>query len=171
MNNMFIFLDIDGVLNSHNTLSNGYCGIDKDKADLLNQIIDNDTKIVISSAWRYLVINNFMTLTGFENLLLTHGLNIHKKIHGITISDELIPKRSDQIKHYINKHSIDKYIVLDDLIINIENFYRVDKGLTKEDLKKIRKMIDSILIDNKRFKMSKVLVDELLNIGNRNTQN
>lgn len=47
-----LFLDIDGVLNSHTKLANGYCGIEPKQVEMLNCLLDDipDLKLVISSA-------------------------------------------------------------------------------------------------------------------------
>lgn len=81
-----LFLDIDGVLNDHTRMASGYCTIHTDKGDLLNQILDAhpDVQIVISSAWRYLVTGGHMTVKGFENMLLTYGLKVFNRVHGVT---------------------------------------------------------------------------------------
>lgn len=69
-----LFLDIDGVCNSHDSHPNGYCGIDPKKMALLNSIVEStDCRIVLASAWRYLVLKSSMTLAGFGNMLATYG--------------------------------------------------------------------------------------------------
>lgn len=66
-----LFLDIDGVLNNGKPTASGYCTIDYDKALLLNELLDTlpDVKVVISSAWRYLVLTRQMTI-GFANIFV-----------------------------------------------------------------------------------------------------
>lgn len=70
-----LFLDIDGVLNNHEKLESGYCGISQPQAHHLNLILDTfpDLKLVISSAWRYMTFRGDMTLRGFEMLLQICG--------------------------------------------------------------------------------------------------
>ncbi len=71
----FIFLDIDGVLNSHNKHANGYCGCDRASVALLNGILEETgAKIIVASAWRYFVLRGEMTIAGLGGLLCTHGL-------------------------------------------------------------------------------------------------
>ena len=143
-----IFLDIDGVLNDHGRMMNLYCGIQKDKVEHLNKIIDaTDCKIVISSAWRYMILGGEMTTKGFEYMLLTHGLKCHNRIIACTLSDEDIPTRGLQISYRIEKlksyiKEEFKYVVIDDL--NEENGIKIseaghplvqtkgDVGLTEE---------------------------------------
>jgi hypothetical protein len=70
----FLMLDIDGVLNGHEKLSNGYCTIDIKKMEMLNTIVERTScLIVIISAWRYLILNGSMTMTGFRNMFAMFG--------------------------------------------------------------------------------------------------
>jgi hypothetical protein len=63
-----IFLDIDGVLNRHILQNNGYCGIEQPHVQALNYILAKvpEAKIVVSSAWRYMVHQQAMTLKGLS---------------------------------------------------------------------------------------------------------
>lgn len=143
-----IFLDVDGVLNDHGQMMNLYCGIHSDKVNLLNVVLDTtNAQIVISSAWRYMIINGSMTLKGFENLLLTHGLKCHNKVIGHTCSDECIKTpfaRGFQISKWISDNNYaGKYVVVDDLDLGISAanhpFVQTDGsiGLTQENIKQI----------------------------------
>lgn len=86
-----IFLDIDGVLNAHTLCPTAQSnGIDREKVHLLNQVIlATDAKIVLSSAWRYLVHRGEMSLTGLDWLLRSHGLKAGALI-GVTDKDTMI---------------------------------------------------------------------------------
>lgn len=69
-----LFLDVDGVLNGHQQHKNGYCGIDPVKVELLDDIVrGTGCRIVLASAWRYMVLGGDMTLKGFGHLLATYG--------------------------------------------------------------------------------------------------
>lgn len=69
-----LFLDIDGVLNAHDPHPNGYCGLHPDKVARLDRIVaETGCRIVLASAWRYMIIEGDMTLKGFGHLLATHG--------------------------------------------------------------------------------------------------
>lgn len=71
----FVFLDIDGVLNSHNRHANGYCGCDIESVKILNSIVEvTGAKIVVASAWRYFVLRGEMNVAGLGGLLCTHGV-------------------------------------------------------------------------------------------------
>jgi hypothetical protein len=70
-----LFMDIDGCLNNHAKMPNGYCGIDRGKVDLLNNVLaDTSARIVLSSSWRYNVLTGKMTLAGLNDMMATHGL-------------------------------------------------------------------------------------------------
>ena len=84
-----LFLDIDGVLNNHTPLESGYNGICQHRARLLNIILESvpDLQIVVSSAWRYMILEGAMTLKGFAHLLAIHGIKSHGRMHGHTEAD------------------------------------------------------------------------------------
>jgi len=137
-----LFLDIDGVLNNHTHMENGYCGIDRDKVRLLNKILDEtECQIVITSAWRYMFLSRSMNIRGLENLFLTHGVKIHNRIFTTTISDEEIPTRGLQIQNILDLFKKTKYtyVVVDDMDLDITNnghpFVKIDGkvGLTEKE--------------------------------------
>lgn len=71
-----LFLDVDGVLNNHAKQPGSvYCGIDPACMGRLSRVLAaTGARLVISSAWRYMILNGAMTLDGFKYLLYTHGL-------------------------------------------------------------------------------------------------
>lgn len=134
-----LFLDIDGVLNIHGPLDpNCMCGqIDKDKVRILNDIlVEADAKIVLSSAWRYIVHRGEMNLRGMEWLFRSHGI-LADRLIGITREDSIrrafyngkegtwpiTNERGQQIADWRreNNHS-DRYVVIDDLDLGIRDF-------------------------------------------------
>lgn len=150
-----IFLDIDGVLNAHEKLPSGYCGIRLENAQRLNTILDAvpDAKLVISSAWRYLTFQGHMTLKGFEYLLLVHGVKAHERVIGRTAPDGKIEDepdhhdadawnrtglkwRAQQIAAFLTECDAGTpYVVLDDLPLDVPNFVQTNGsvGLTAAD--------------------------------------
>lgn len=112
-----IFLDIDGVLNNHKKMSNGYCGIDSNCVYYFNRILRviPDAKIVISSAWRYLILKSSMTVKGFGELLLSHGVECYARVISHTVSDEEEPLRDKQIQLWIDNNKVNNFVILDDL--------------------------------------------------------
>ena len=149
----YLFLDIDGVLNSFDdynmtgdeflkNLSHISFTISDKQMDLLNKIVEEYNPVVIlSSYWRtrYSLkeLNNIFKKNGFVG-----------KISGITNKQgEEHKDRWKQIKQYIDSKNIKNYIILDDEDITrkeekIPNFVRTDsyRGLTEKHLKDIRKI-------------------------------
>lgn len=88
-------LDIDGVLNDHRPLSNGYTPLKEKCVKELCRILDEcpDVNIIISSAWRYMMLGDTpaMNERGMEYLMCLFGAphcSINNRIIGKTISDE-----------------------------------------------------------------------------------
>lgn len=147
----YLYLDIDGILNKHDTLPNGYNTIYLDKMQLLNRIVANTKcRIVLVSAWRYLILNGQMTLIGFSSLLLTYGLTDSNYICGYIEEDFAVDNKNDRalnILKYRKDNLIEdcKYLVLDDLDLGYTAlglpWYSVDGsiGIVEEDVEKITK--------------------------------
>lgn len=152
-----LFLDIDGPLNAHERLPTGYCGIRREFADRLNTILDAvpDCKLVISSAWRYMILRGDMTLKGFEYLLLVHGVKAFNRVVGHTVADGEIADepphddveawnriglemRAEQIRQYCREHDVTRWAVLDDLPLIVDRFVHVDGALGLSDENVVR---------------------------------
>lgn len=154
-----LFLDFDGVMNDHTKLPSGYSGIQHDKVPHLNKILDSvpDVQIVVSSAWRYHILNGEMTLTGFMGMLLVHGIKCRDRLYGHTKADgELIQDepgnfdveawsraglkwRASQIQDFITEFMrteghFPEFAVLDDLPIDVGHLVQTDPaiGITEE---------------------------------------
>lgn len=135
--NKLIFLDVDGVLNTHEELHpHVLCGqIHDDKVQLLNMILQyTDAKIVLSSAWRYIVHRGEMNLVGLRWLFRSHG--VYDRLIGITAEDTMVRpanwdgsspwipcnnERGKQIRAYLEEMEspCEKYVVLDDMDLGI----------------------------------------------------
>lgn len=143
-----IFLDIDGVLNAHEKLASGYCGASRPQVELFNKILREspDVKIVVSSAWRYMILRGDMTIKGFEFLLCILGVDAHGRVVGHTVADgevadepnhfdtELwrsigLKMRALQIEKYLAENQVDRFVVLDDLPIKVPNLLQTDSGV------------------------------------------
>lgn len=143
-----IFLDIDGVLNRHGYNEQSMSTtIEPDCVSRLNHILQaTDAMIVLSSAWRYMLIGKAMSLAGFDYLLRTHGVFANRLI-GRTPADEEVKERGWQIHQWRkdNNHS-GRYVVIDDMDLHISPlhpFVRCDGevGLTTEDAEKAIKIL------------------------------
>lgn len=163
-----LFLDIDGVLNGHEYNPDaGSCLIKRDCIQRLNRILrETGAKIVVSSAWRYIMLTTeesppAMTMVGFEYMLRTHGAS-SVDLMGMTGSDEEfgwsmennVPVRGKQIRRWLADHrphfEIDSYCVLDDDDLGIselhsECFVRTDGrvGLTDENADDVIAVLNS----------------------------
>ena len=115
----YIFLDIDGVLNSEHTWD------DKISDNLSNQYLENlrkivektDAKIILSSSWRMYFsenINNPRHIMGIYlvTILAKHNLELHDMTP--FVKGQFSNERGLEIKTYIDKHNIKDYVVIDD---------------------------------------------------------
>lgn len=156
MSERLLFLDLDGVCNCHEPTPESLCGrIHPDKMELLNGILRaTGAKVVLSSAWRYLLHRGEMNLTGMEWLLRSHGM-IAGRLLGITRSDYETPRkpysgnpadwqhtneRGKQVSEWLHRYGRNyRHVVIDDLDLGITDaghpFVHVDGsvGLTWED--------------------------------------
>lgn len=84
-----VFLDMDGVLNGHdyNNFAKSSTILRGAVANLNRVLIETGAKIVLSSAWRYMLIGKAMSLRGFDYLLRTHGV-VADRLIGATCADE-----------------------------------------------------------------------------------
>lgn len=143
MSNPIIYLDIDGVLNGHERHPNGYCGMKPSALRAMNYLLAEvpEAMIVVTSAWRYLVHNQQMTVTGLESLLLTHGLACHRRIAGITGPDEPYwppnptedyadpSVRVRQIEADVAERKPGRWLVLDDLPLPMDRLLKTNGGV------------------------------------------
>lgn len=162
-----LFLDVDGVLNDHQPFPNRYCGIKPECVSCLTAILEAmpDVKIVVSSAWRYLMHSGAFNERGFEYLLNIHGAPYelyHERIIGMTETEEQTclslgimeegvsldyewlkenghDIRVIQIERFAAAHNIDSYAVLDDLPLPSPYLIQThpDTGLTPPDVERV----------------------------------
>jgi hypothetical protein len=132
-----IFLDIDGVLNGHEYDPEIMCGeIHRDKVQLLNHILrQTGAKVVLSSAWRYIIHRREATLAGMDWLLRSHGMLANRLI-GCTREDTMRTdpnysgtpnswpvhdESGQQITDWLQQNGLPetRYIAIDDLDLGI----------------------------------------------------
>ena len=159
-----IFLDIDGVLNYQNYFINNHdyflykvdkirykssilqhvkrqlMDIDYEKLHILKDIIDvTDSKVVVISSWKSLVIYSYIV-----RILNSLGIPIIGRTY------DNIFNRGMGIKKYLINHDVSNYIIIDDEIFDDydeellsrlvkTNFY--DVGLSKEHKTKAIKLL------------------------------
>jgi hypothetical protein len=156
----FIFLDIDGVIATPNTLEDGMWGLTPEKQDLLGMIIEKtDSKIVLISSWRKHTLQDtieYMNEKGFKYADKIIGITL-RAYHYIEKGIHLSIPRGVEIKQWIdtNVHSNNgkdwnrkqlgkdwNYVILDDdsdmLLEHKDNFIQCDsmEGLTIEQANK-----------------------------------
>ncbi|RYG37367.1 hypothetical protein EON81_06910 [bacterium] len=159
---LVLYLDIYGVLNAHKILPNGYCTIEPEYRDRLNRILHElpDVRIVLSSAWRYLVHGGSMTVRGLSNLMMSHGVDLYcadegmtkSRLVAVTDSDEFTRRefgdgidslqlRVEQILADVRREGIGRWLAVDDLALPLpsDRFVRTcgETGLTDADVDEI----------------------------------
>lgn len=145
---MYIFLDVDGVLNKRSDWTKPFTLNDecvRNFNELVGQI--NNAKIVLSSSWRSGISRNGEMAKHVEELM------DKLKAVGIDTIDKTAVSpdgsRTKEIDYYLRRHEIDSYIILDDDVSLFEdgkrtrNLYLTDEttGLTGKDVSKILKNI------------------------------
>lgn len=122
----YIFLDIDGVLNSEHTLNKSCENMDQKIASIISdQLVKNlsylvkktDAKIVLSSSWRTYFDKNINDPRNIFGMILVHSLNKYGlKLHDMTPYPKgpFSNERGLEIKTYIDKNNIKNYVVIDD---------------------------------------------------------
>ena len=153
--NKYIFLDIDGVLNSmdwfkQNKHVKGYMEISLDKVEMLKEIVDcTGAQIILSSTWRSLAAHDDKP----EHEMYTY-LKTSLKKFGLSISDHtpcMQQNRPQEIKAWLenNINEGDRYVSLDDdysydaykecgidKCLVKTSFYEPNGGLRKEHVEK-----------------------------------
>lgn len=132
-----IFLDVDGVLNMHN--SGGVFTLNKKRIKLLSDIVkETQAKIVVTSTWRYI----FHARQKLAQHLSYKSLSIYDW------TDRDGPTRADEIKRWVDKHSPESYVILDDEnLFFLEQIQRVvytdgNVGLTKKHVEKAIRVLN-----------------------------
>lgn len=139
---MILFLDIDGVLNDHTSNT-----IDRTCVHVLNQIIAaTDCKIVLCSAWRYMILHGAMTLKGFEHLLRSHDCN--GDLIGHTRQEKLTEdNRAGLVQEWLDQNSNPDYVILDDMDLGYTdagmNLIQINgsTGLQRSDVQRVSEEI------------------------------
>lgn len=135
-----IFLDFDGVLNSHS----GYAKRDYEKIfikyaysifeehiEALNWLMKDleDVKIIISSTWR-----KFLSLDEIKELMIEKGFKYPETIYSTT---PFVGSRTEDIRTYLNENNVEDYVIIDDkkLLSFYDKFCLIDSryGFTHYD--------------------------------------
>ena len=141
MKTLTIFLDIDGVLNTHTTAKENDWLICPKLVQRLNDFIHrkNQIDIVISSSWRYDMKDLQFQLEGA-------GFKYWHKVIGKTPTHKILTKRGEQIARWIKDNDCSTpMVVIDDEVHDIVGY--------------LPKVV--ILQTNPKFGISKELIEHL----------
>lgn len=152
-----LFLDIDGVLNGHDFDHGAQSNtIRRDCVERLNRVLDEaGAQIVLSSAWRYMVLCGAMTLDGFGYMLRSHGVRSGRLI-GLTGKDTQVEgqageeERGRLIREWLAEHpEVTRYAVVDDMQLGFAGMpiVRTDgaRGLTDADAEALVALLKAAL--------------------------
>ena len=115
----YIFLDIDGVLNSQHTFGNKISDSLSDQyLENLKTIVEKtDANLVLSSSWRVYFDGYTKEPRHIFAIYLVTALAEHNlKLHDMTpfIKGQFSNERGLEIKTYIDQHKITDYVIIDD---------------------------------------------------------
>ena len=115
----YIFLDIDGVLNSEHTWDQQSASTISDQyLENLRMIVEEtDAKLVLSSSWRVYFGEYTKEPRNIFAINLVQALAKHNlKLHDMTpfIKGKFSNERGLEIKTYIDQHKITDYVIIDD---------------------------------------------------------
>ena len=144
---MYIFLDVDGVLNSEADFVRKVYSLNQSCVDAFCRLLKSipNPKIVLSSTWRNGIARDGSTAIHIDDLI-----NVLKPIYtGYLDKTAVSPdgSRSKEIDYYLRRHPLDAYIILDDdptLFSEGEKtpylyLISASTGITEVDVKKIIK--------------------------------
>ena len=136
-----IFLDFDGVLNNSQSKEMFDLKNMNNLSTLINKCPDN-TKIILSTSHRY----NSDILSKFMNWCNLVKINHEIIIGTIQNFNRGVYKRHLEIKDWLSKNqNINKWVVLDDFEVSIENIVKTDMkyGLTEENVIKALEILNN----------------------------
>lgn len=155
----YIFLDIDGVLNSDSTAEyspDRFIGVSDENIIVLKQILDiTGAKIILSSTWRFDWEINYDKCAP-DGKYLTDRL----REFGIEINDKILgedsPYRGGEINSYVKQHNLKNWIVIDDEYFLDFHKYNIEEegenayllrtnykyGLQPSDIEKVKNLFN-----------------------------
>lgn len=145
MDDRFIFLDIDGVLNGHEWCHLGHRdvpSINPDCVRVFNVLIEKTgAQVIIHSTWRNKILEGHVTCKGFGWMLQSHGA-ICEVAGVVRGAYEGAAERSIAIEQHASTHEITNWIAIDDLPLAVSRQIRTDpsKGLRPYHVKKAEEL-------------------------------
>lgn len=148
--NIIIFLDIDGVMTSRNTLkftgkSSTLGIIDPSHAFVLNDILDiTRASVVITSMWR-----EMFSITKIQQMFTKAGFKYPERIIGST-SSLIRKKRGDEIALWLSQVHVDAFVILDDDSDMCDLYDKLvqtsfEDGLLTKHVKMVKDIVDKQL--------------------------
>lgn len=145
---MYIFLDVDGVLNKQSDWARPF-SLNKECCHWFNSLLRElpNVEIVLSSTWRNGIARDGSRAAHIEDLMEK------LKEAGISTIDRTATSpdglRNKEIDYYLRRHPIGPYIILDDEESIFEkgkdtpHLYLTDstKGFTEKDYRKLKRML------------------------------
>lgn len=156
-----IFLDVDGVLNNEETTDRyqGWIGIDPLLVDKLKEIYNDsnkkeETRIVITSSWRYEKIKKFALVDGSYDYLLGRLKDAGLEVIGCTDMDKQSGwYRGREINKWLEDNkdkNVSTFVILDDEFFDFEirnllcNLVRINSvlGIIQADIDRALKILN-----------------------------
>ena len=146
---MYIFLDVDGVLNTEADWARKVYSLDPKCVDSFCRLLNSldEPKVVLSSTWRNGIARDGTTAVHIDDLIKALKPAGIKSLDKTGVASD--GSRTKEIEHYLRRHMEDSYIILDDdpkLFEQREDtphLYLTSSktGLTDTDVKRILKRL------------------------------
>ena len=146
---MYVFLDVDGVLNTEADWERKVYSLDSKCVDSFCKLLNSlhEPKVVLSSTWRNGIARDGTTAVHIDDLIKALKPSGIKSLDKTGVAPD--GSRTKEIEHYLRRHSEDSYIILDDdpeLFEHRENtphLYLTSSktGLTDMDVKRILRLL------------------------------
>lgn len=111
---MYIFLDVDGVLNTEADWARKVYSLNSGCVKAFCRLVNSmtDPKIVLSSTWRNGIARDGTTAVHIDDLITAISATGIKELDKTAVSPD--GSRSREIDYYLRRHPADSYIILDD---------------------------------------------------------
>lgn len=146
---MYIFLDVDGVLNTQEDWSKKIYSINQGCVEVFAALLKevDSPKVVLSSTWRCGIARDGSTAVHVQDLLTALSSAGITQMDRTAVAPDGV--RSKEIDYYLRRHPEDTYLILDDdstlfeMGAKTKGLYLTNPktGLTLEDVKKLKRML------------------------------
>lgn len=146
---MYIFLDVDGVLNTETDWTRKVYSLNLKCVGSFCKLLNclNEPKVVLSSTWRNGIARDGTTSVHVDDLIRALEPAGIRSLDKTGVAPD--GSRTKEIEYYLRRHSEDSYIILDDdpelfeQRGNTPHLYLTSSktGLTDTDVKKILKLL------------------------------